>query len=275
MTTPLSDLPQLLYATARSVAATGAVGALTVGTLLVVDAPSPSTTDTVSPSYVLADATGHRWHRWPGHPHRRVRSYVIRPGDTATGLAVRFHAWTAELLAINHLTRHSTLYVGQRIRIPVVLRNRHRNSGHGPWQPGAPATRAEVRHEVARAARRHHVGVALALAVAWQESGWRQRRISSAHAIGAMQVLPSSGRWMSDLLGRPLDLYRLRHNAIAGTTLLHVLLQGADRRHALAGYYQGLRSVHRHGMYPSTRRYVANVLALRRMLRHGWNPAER
>ena len=32
---------------------------------------------------------------------------------------------------------------------------------------------------------------------------------------------------------------------------------------AAAGYYQGLASVQRIGMLPETRRYVANVLALR------------
>ena len=44
----------------------------------------------------------------------------MKPGDTATGLAVRFHAWTAELISHNHLGSTATLRVGQRIRIPVV-----------------------------------------------------------------------------------------------------------------------------------------------------------
>ena len=60
-------------------------------------------------------------HRWPGHPGRRLVRYTVRPGDTATGLAVRFHAWTRELRSLNHLGRHGTLYVGRRIRIPVVV----------------------------------------------------------------------------------------------------------------------------------------------------------
>ncbi len=44
----------------------------------------------------------------------------MKPGDTATGLAVRFHAWTAELMSHNHLDSSGRLRVGQRIEIPVV-----------------------------------------------------------------------------------------------------------------------------------------------------------
>ena len=37
---------------------------------------------------------------------------------------------------------------------------------------------------------------------------------------------------------------------------------GDDYAMAVAGYYQGLASVKAHGMYPDTRQYVADVLAL-------------
>ena len=48
------------------------------------------------------------------------------------------------------------------------------------------------------------------------------------------------------------------------TDLLSVLTHEAtDVRQAVAGYYQGLQSVRDHGMYPSTKQYVANVMALR------------
>ncbi|MGH3510111.1 MAG: lytic transglycosylase domain-containing protein, partial [Nocardioidaceae bacterium] len=147
----------------------------------------------------------------------------------------------------------------------------HRRKPHSLWATGPAATRAAVRRAVVAAAHRHHVGPNLALAVAWQESGWQQRRISTAHAIGVMQVLPSTGRWVSSVLGRRLDLYRLHDNVTAGVYLLH-LLHSATPRHALADYYQGSGSVHAHGRYPSTRHYIATVIALRDRLRHGWSP---
>ena len=215
---------------------------------------------------------------------RRIVHYRVRPGDTATGLAVRFHAWTDELLKMNHLTPRSILYVGQRLRIPVVRaadradrprRHKHRSrpKAHRPTRHHAPPSRALVRRTIIRSAHRHGVNPHLALAIAWQESGWQMNRVSSANAIGAMQVLPGTGEWMSQVVGRRLHLRKLHDNVTAGVVLIKLLRGSASRRHAIAGYYQGLAGVRRHGMYPSTKRYVANVLALKRAIERGWNPA--
>jgi hypothetical protein len=78
---------------------------------------------------------------------------------------------------------------------------------------------------------------------------------------------------MSQLVGRRLHLRKLHDNVTAGVVLIKLLRNSASRRHAIAGYYQGLAGVRRHGMYPSTKRYVANVLALKRAIKRGWNPA--
>lgn len=58
-------------------------------------------------------------------------SYVVEPGDTASSLAVRFHASTAEIVSHNHLGRSGTLRVGQRIVIPVVRKERSGKGGKG------------------------------------------------------------------------------------------------------------------------------------------------
>jgi soluble lytic murein transglycosylase-like protein len=140
------------------------------------------------------------------------------------------------------------------------------------WQHPDPS-RATVRRIVIDTARRRGVDQNLALAVSWQESGWQMHHISSAQAIGAMQVLPSTGRWISGVLGRRLNLYGVHDNVTAGVVLLKILRDQAPQRRAIAGYYQGLGSVRAHGMYAETRRYVANVLALKHALQRGWNPA--
>ena len=64
---------------------------------------------------------------------RHLKTYTVKPGDTATGLAVRFHAWTAELISHNHLDSSGRLRVGQRIEIPVVTeaRDKDRDKGKG------------------------------------------------------------------------------------------------------------------------------------------------
>jgi soluble lytic murein transglycosylase-like protein len=82
-----------------------------------------------------------------------------------------------------------------------------------------------------------------------------------------MQVVPSSGRWASSLVGRRLDLFDTRDNVIAGVAILSALTALENEETAIAAYYQGLTSVRQHGLFPDTRRYVADVLALRQRFR--------
>jgi hypothetical protein len=292
----------------------GTVAASTAGSVLLLGSPvlstGPSTPtlvlDRQDAALSLVSAVSTHRHRWPGHPGRRIVLHRVRRGETATGLAVRFHAWTDELRALNHLGRRSTLYIGRRIRIPVVLSavrrdiaprhphatrhhakrhrhhaNRHRHHARGvthrrhhphhPWRH-ADASRAQVRRVVAHTARRHAMNRHVALAIAWQESGWQQRRISSAGAVGAMQVMPATGRWMSFYVRRRLNIYGLHDNATAGVVLFRVLRSQASRRRSIAAYYQGLGSIQEHGRYRSTRHYVRNVVAIKRSLDRGRGP---
>lgn len=210
---------------------------------------------------------------------RTLAPYVVERGDTASGLAVRLGAWTAEIVSHNHLDRSGTLRVGQRIEVPVV----GRDGAAGGDREGSPRTRMwqhpdrereKVRRVIAGAARNQGVDPQLALAVAWQESGWQMGLVSSADAIGAMQVLPSTGRWMEHYAGRDLDLRRTGDNAKAGVLLLRVLSRHTQRRaHKIGAYYQGLGAVQRHGLYEETRTYVENVEAIKQRLEQGRPPA--
>ncbi len=213
---------------------------------------------------------------------RKLVSYVVRPGDTASGLAVRFHAWTAEIVSHNHLGPSGTLHVGDRIVIPVVRKGARSGEG-GKGGKGGRTTkmwqhpdgdREKVRRVIAGAARRHDVDPQLALAIAWQESGWQMGVVSSANAIGAMQVLPATARWMEHYAGRRLRLHKLGDNAKAGVLLLRVLSHHTPRRtHKIGAYYQGLGAVREHGLYEETRAYVGNVVAIKRRLEDGRPPA--
>jgi soluble lytic murein transglycosylase-like protein len=125
-------------------------------------------------------------------------------------------------------------------------------------------SRAQTRALIVATARRHGVDPRLALAVSWQESGWNQRQVSVANAIGAMQVIPSSGQWASDMVGRRLNLLNTRDNITAGVVILRSLTRSAKNLdQAIAGYYQGLYSVQKNGMYADTKRYVASIKAHR------------
>lgn len=223
----------------------------------------------------LVAAPAHADHE-PLPAGRTPVSYVVEPGDTASSLAVRFRAWTAELISHNHLGAGGTLRVGQRIVIPVVrkgARDGGKDRGSRMWQH-PDSDREKVRRVVAGAARHHGVDPQLALAVSWQESGWQMGVVSSANAVGAMQVLPSTARWMEQYAGRRLELRKLGDNAKAGVLLLRVLSRHTQRRpHKIGAYYQGLGAVQRHGLYEETRAYVDNVEAIKRRLEDGRSPS--
>jgi soluble lytic murein transglycosylase-like protein len=125
----------------------------------------------------------------------------------------------------------------------------------------APTT-AEMRTIVANTARSMGVDPSLALAFSFQESGFNQRAVSPANAIGAMQVIPMSGQWASDLVGRKLNLLNPQDNATAGVAIIRSLLQTSPSQDiAIASYYQGQYSVKTYGMFSDTKNYVAAIKA--------------
>jgi LysM repeat protein len=210
-----------------------------------------------------------------------TRDYTVRPGDTVSGIAVRMHSTMAGILKANRLRASSTIIPGQRLRVPVraaktataansfagrtypdsIVRAAQHNRARLASRavPGRDATRRLI----TATAHRYGVDPALALAVAYQESGFNQRQVSVANAIGVMQVIPSSGQWASDLVGRRLDLLDTRDNVTAGVVILKALTRSASsRRQAIAGYYQGLASVRARGMFVDTKAYVRSIESL-------------
>ena len=133
-------------------------------------------------------------------------------------------------------------------------------------------TRSQMRSLIVSTSRRYGVDPELALAVSWQESGWKQRVVSPANAVGAMQAIPSTGKFASSIVGRELDLLKAQDNVTAGVVLLDRLIGAARLDVAVAGYYQGLGGVKKHGMYPDTKLYVKNELRIKAQIERGWDP---
>ena len=78
--------------------------------------------------------------------------------------------------------------------------------------------------------------------------------------------MPGTWDWVQDnLTDEKLDPASAHDNVHAGVLYLRQLLDetGGDEDAAIAGYYQGLGSVRSRGLYDDTKRYVANVQALR------------
>lgn len=203
-------------------------------------------------------------------------TYTVRAGDTVGGIASRHGTTVAQVRELNDLGGAAVIFPGQRLRVPeqlvpstflhysypddvVAAANENKRTLLATDVPGREA----MQDMIASVARDMGVDPALALAVASQESGFDARAVSPANAVGAMQVIPSSGTWASDLVGRDLDLLDPRDNVVAGVAILRTLVRTSpDLPTAIAGYYQGAGSVRSNGMYPDTRRYVAGVQTL-------------
>ncbi|NLI18086.1 MAG: LysM peptidoglycan-binding domain-containing protein, partial [Actinomycetales bacterium] len=212
------------------------------------------------------------------------RTITVVAGDTLSGLAVTHGTTVSALMAANALTS-TTIYVGQQLTLP--------GASAAPTPPSTqlvPSTflhytyptatvsaanankatllamdvpsRDQMRQIVRETATSMGVNPALALAIAMKESGFDQRAVSPANAIGTMQVIPSSGAWASTLVGRDLNLLDARDNVTAGVAIIRQLVRTSSSLDiAIASYYQGAGSVARYGMFSDTRSYVTSVKA--------------
>lgn len=227
---------------------------------------------------------------------------TVRPGDTLSHIAGRHGVSLDALLAANSGVDPRRLWVGQKVVVPGSSSSSSRQQPVRPWTQdtigdakkdekvpdtflhytyssavarSAAANReylaevpvpsqAETKKLVTDVARRHGVDPKLMLALSYQESGWSQRAVSPANAIGIMQVIPASGDWASTLVGRDLNLLDPQDNVTAGVVIMRALLRSAGtEQEAIGGYYQGLASVNKHGLFSDTKHYVSSIRALR------------
>ncbi|HKO33994.1 MAG TPA: LysM peptidoglycan-binding domain-containing protein [Candidatus Limnocylindria bacterium] len=213
----------------------------------------------------------------PAH-HARTVMHVVRAGETLSGIALSYRVTVDGIAAANRLANPSFIRTGQQLRIPGAQRSHPARPSHPGAAPqpriGMPPSMAAVvrqrsgmRQLIANEARRQDFPRALALAVAWQESGWQERVVSSAGAIGVMQLLPATADWVSaTMLGERVNLWQARSNVRAGVALLkHYLARYGSRPMALAAYYQGQVGTDRYGIYPISQPYIASILLLERM----------
>lgn len=223
------------------------------------------------------------------HPAQAAvsRQHTVVAGDTVSALARTYGTTVAAISTANALDERALIRIGQVLAIPGAAGAAPASAASGlvgstfagrtyPQATvdaanqnkatllavGVPSE-AEMQALVVATARDMGVDPALAQAIAYQESGFDHAAVSPANAIGTMQVIPTSGDWASEMVGRELNLLDPRDNVVAGVAILRRLVDtSADLPTAIAGYYQGQRSVRDNGMFDDTRRYVANVQTL-------------
>ena len=214
-------------------------------------------------------------------------SHTVAPGETLSAIAARYGVTVRALAQANGITDVNRITAGQRLAIPgsgaasddrssAGAASGDRSSAGGasgevdtsrfPALLQASPERLALVPSFQRWAGVYGVPLDLLMAMTWLESGWQDDVVSSAGAIGIGQLMPDTVTWMRDvIIGEPLDPYNADDNIRMSAAYLRWLLDrtGGDQAMALAGYYQGLAAVRSAGVFPSTRVYVADVLAFR------------
>jgi soluble lytic murein transglycosylase-like protein len=125
-----------------------------------------------------------------------------------------------------------------------------------------------VRSSLDRWAGYYGVDPHLAHALAWMESGYNNAMVSSVGAQGVMQLLPTTWDYVERVLIGSKVAHDADGNVHVGMAYLHHLLQvfNGNEHLALAGWYQGERSVRANGPLKVSKAFAADVLALKQRM---------
>ncbi len=179
-------------------------------------------------------------------------SHTVAAGDTLTSIAARYGVSVSALAAENNISNPNRIITGQQLSIPGGGTGGHSQASIEQW--------------LIQAEQEFGLPAGLMRAVAMQESGWQQHVVSSAGAIGVMQLMPGTANWLvSDVLPGASDWRNNpRDNIRLGAALLNrnLVAYGGDLDYALAAYYQGDGNITRFGIFDETWHYIANVRAL-------------
>jgi soluble lytic murein transglycosylase-like protein len=204
--------------------------------------------------------------------------HLVLPGETLSAIAAANGLTVDQLAAANGLDPAGLLISGTTISIPgagstatpvttSTVTPAATASAQAPAGGAQPTAESVSAGEIGSIAAANGVSPSLAEAIGWQESGFNNGLVSSTGATGVMQIEPGTWQYIGQNLATPppLSSASATDNVRGGVLLLHSLLgqTGGDPSLAAAGYYQGLESVRRNGMYSDTQRYVNDVLALR------------
>jgi soluble lytic murein transglycosylase-like protein len=201
---------------------------------------------------------------WAAPADANTGGYVVKPGDTLSGIAARFKLPVDVLARTNKLKVTKLLLIGTRLAVPVLARAAAPVSVVVPPPVAAPATvkavaPAAVRQSLDAWSAKAGVPATLVRALAWIESGDRTNT-----ADGVLQTEPATRSFVEDVLvGHKLPQTTNGEIEVGVLYLRHLLSEfKGNKRLALAAWNEGDTTVRRQGVLASTKTFVDSVLAL-------------
>lgn len=226
-------------------------------------------------------------------PASSTGGYLVQPGDTLSAIAAQYGVSVDQLAAANGLSPNGVLLAGSTLSVSggqssdegsatsssggttqFVSTSPTGQASSATGSSGAQPTSEFVSpSEVGSIASSEGVPPSLAEAIGYQESGFNNNEVSPTGAVGVMQIEPGTWNFIGQNLAGPPPLQpaSAADNVRAGTLLLHSLLDqtGGNASMAAAAYYQGLPSIQKHGILPSTQQYVNDVMSLQQQFGGG------
>ena len=200
--------------------------------------------------------------------------YNIRSGDTLNYIARTYRTTSGALARVNHIANINIIFVGQHLCVTNKTQHLTSKVNHGLLANGAVrwyaynaldySSQDQVARLLRNSAARYRLPANLMMAIAWQESGWRQHVIAYDGGIGIMQLMPYTAMGLNVQTRIRRDPYKLADNIELGATYLRSLWQGlhGNLSEIISAYNEGGWNVVHRGIF--NWRYVNSVLALMR-----------
>ena len=188
--------------------------------------------------------------------------YVVRPGDTLSEIAFRYGVSIDDLQLLNELPDPHLIAVGQTLVVPAMVEVADAREAPVVERPSRP----QLESIIDDPASEEHVDPGLIKAISWVESRWDQGALSSAGAVGVMQLQPATTNWLeTEVFGHELnESESIYDNVKGGIRLYRILLdETGNEELAIMAYYQGLTPTLEGCVYDETRRYLDAVRVVR------------
>ncbi|WP_201371703.1 lytic transglycosylase [Ktedonobacter robiniae] len=197
---------------------------------------------------------------------KECRWYTVQVGDNLNHIAQQSGVSLADIAQANYLLNMNLILYGQQLCLPQTIQEAGiLEDGSIRWYAYTAlesSSKTQVEDMLRQYANDYGLPADLVLAIAWQESGWKQHVIAKDGGIGVMQLMPYTAKALNSTISTRRDPYKLEDNIRLGTYYLYKLWEryDGDLDKVVSAYNEGSWNLDHYGIFNHT--YVKSVKAL-------------